>query len=73
MVILHDAQDSANANGGRVQMSIDSTLAGVGTNVKVFDDRGARNASDGVSWYVCGLSPSPLLCALRWLSHNATS
>ena len=73
MALLHDSQDSANADGGKIQMSIDSTLVGVGTNVKIFDDRGARNASDGVQWYVCW--PDSITSTVRSSSvvFNATS
>lgn len=61
LVILHDDMSPANNDGGKVQMSVYSDgLAGVGTHVKAFDDRGGRNASDGIQWYVAlSISPRP--------------
>ena len=52
LVVLHDAFEAANADGGEIKIFVDvQQLAGAGVDVKLFDDRSARNATALGEWY----------------------
>lgn len=52
LMVVHDATSDTNSDGGEMLMYMDaSSLGGMGVQVELFDDRTARNFSNGVDWF----------------------